>query len=267
MRGSPSVSGRGIQLDGVCAGYAGRRVFDGISAEFPSGALTMLLGPNGSGKSTLLRLLGGALPFSGNAVLAGRPLRRLSSGQRGKLVGMVSQSPSLSFPFTVEEVVLLGRLPHRKLLSGWTTEDRTRAVEAAREMELDALLSRRVSSLSGGEKQRVLIAQVIAQQPEVFLLDEPSSALDPRHTLRLFRFLRKCAREGATVVAAVHDINLAAEYADSVCFLKNGRIEAFGDVEEALNDSVLSSVYDVPFASFGADLREDGRWRRVWRAV
>ena len=267
MRGSPSVSGRGIQLDRVCAGYGGRRVFDGLSAEFPSGALTMLLGPNGSGKSTLLRLLGGALPFSGNAVLAGRSLRRLSSGQRGKLVGMVSQSPSLSFPFTVEEVVLLGRLPHRKFLSGWTTEDRGCAMEAVREMELGEMLFRRVSSLSGGEKQRVLIAQVIAQQPEVFLLDEPSSALDPRYTLRLFRFLRKCAREGATVVAAVHDINLAAEYADSVCFLKNGRIEAFGDVEEALNDSVLSSVYDVPFASFGADLREDGRWRRVWRAV
>ena len=140
-------------------------------------------------------------------------------------------------------------------------------MEAACEMELGEMLSRRVSSLSGGEKQRVLIAQVIAQQPEVFLLDEPSSALDPRHTLRLFRFLRKYAREGATVVAAAHDINLAAEYADCVCFLKNGRIEAFGDVEDALNDTVLSSVYDVPFASFDADLREDGRWRRVWRAV
>ena len=105
MRGSLRVSGGGIQLDCVSAGYGERRVLDGLSAEFPSGALTMLLGPNGSGKSTLLRLLGGALPFSGNAVLAGRSLRRLSPGQRGKLVGMVSQSPSLTFPFTVEEVV------------------------------------------------------------------------------------------------------------------------------------------------------------------
>ena len=257
----------GIALDRVSAGYGSAPVLKEISAFFPSGELTMLLGPNGCGKSTLLRLLGGALAYSGRVSLNGYGLGAFSPGRRGRIVGLVPQSPSLKFPFSVEEVVLLGRLPHRKFLSGWTEEDRRRMMEAVREMELEELRSRSVSSLSGGEKQRVVIAQVIAQNPGVFLLDEPSSALDPRHTLRLFRFLRRRTREGATVVAAVHDVNLAEEYADCVCFLKEGRLKAFGDVEKTLDETTLASVYDVPFASLGADVREDGRWRRVWRAV
>jgi iron complex transport system ATP-binding protein len=257
-------------MDGVSAGYGGKRVLSGISARFPAGSLACLLGPNGSGKSTMLRLLGGALPFSGEVSINGQSLRQLPASRRGRLVGVVSQSPAMLFPFTVEEVILLGRLPHRTLLSGWTREDRERAASAAHEMELGSLLFRKVSSLSGGEKQRALIAQVIAQRPEVFLLDEPSSALDPRHTLRLFRFLRRCAGEGKTVIVAVHDINLAAEFADIVCFLKGGSLAAIGCAGETLSEAVLSEVYDVSFSSFetGTPCAFGGeRGRKLWRAL
>ena len=266
MKVLPVAAERGIVLDRVSAGYGRRPVLDSVSAVFRPGAVTMLLGPNGSGKSTLLRLLGGALPFSGSVRLDGRPLKELSHRQRGRMIGVVSQSPSLAFPFRVDEVILLGRLPHRKFLCGWTEEDFERAREAAREMELDGLLSRTAPSLSGGERQRLMIAPAIAQDPVIMLLAEPSSALDPRHALRLFRFLRRRADEGATVVAAVHDINLAAEHGDHVCILKGGRVAAAGEAG-SLSAQLLSEVYGTRFEPLGESSAGDGGRRRLWRAV
>ena len=263
----PVAAGGGVILDRVTAGYGGRPAVESVSARFPSGAVTMLLGPNGSGKSTLIRLLGGSLRFTGRVTLEGKPLNRLKPLQRGRMVGVVSQSPSLTFPFRVEEVILLGRLPHRKILRGWSREDLEQAGDAAREMELDDLLSRSAPSLSGGERQRVLIAQVIAQRPKIYLMDEPSSALDPRHSLRLFRFLRRRAAEGSTVVVAVHDINLASEHGDFVCILKRGRVEASGEIERVLSADLLADVYETPFEKFGEAVSADGRRRGAWRAV
>lgn len=180
----------GVSVRDLSAGYGGKTVLRGISGDFPPGALTFLLGPNGSGKSTLLRALGGALPHGGTVTLCGRDGASLSSRERGRLVGVVTQSPSLNFPFTVEEVIAMGRLPHRKLLGSPDVRGREAVRRAAEAMELEDLLDRPLTTLSGGERQRTMIAQAIAQEPEVFLLDEPSSALDPRHTLALFRFLR-----------------------------------------------------------------------------
>ena len=113
----------------------------------------------------------------------------------------------------------------------------------------------------------MLIAQVIAQRPQIYLMDEPSSALDPRHSLRLFRFLRRRAAEGSTVVVAVHDINLASEHGDFVCILKRGRVEASGEIERVLSADLLADVYETPFEKFGEAVSADGRRRGAWRAV
>jgi iron complex transport system ATP-binding protein len=256
---------KGVSVRDLSAGYGGKTVLRGISGDFPQGALTFLLGPNGSGKSTLLRALGGALPHGGTVTLCGRDGSSLSSRERGRLVGVVTQSPSLNFPFTVEEVIAMGRLPHRTFFGSPDVRGREAVRRAAEAMELEDLLDRPLTTLSGGERQRTMIAQAIAQEPEVFLLDEPSSALDPRHTLALFRFLRQAAAEGKTVAAAVHDINLAAEFGDCVWLLGGDGLAASGRVKDVLTGEVLSSVYGVSFAPLG---RGGGEGERVlWRAV
>lgn len=255
----------GVSVRDLSAGYGGRTVLRGISGDFPPGALTFILGPNGSGKSTLLRALGGALPCRGTVSFCGRDAASLSSRERGRLVGVVTQSPSLNFPFSVEEVIAMGRLPHRKFLGNPDVRGREAVRRAAETMELEDLLDRPLTTLSGGERQRTMIAQAIAQEPEVFLLDEPSSALDPKHTLALFRFLRQSAGQGKTVAAAVHDINLAAEFGDCVWLLGQYGLAASGRVKDVLTAEVLSSVYGVAFAPLG---RGAGEGERVlWRAV
>jgi len=255
----------GVSVRDLSAGYGGRTVLRGISGDFLPGALTFLLGPNGSGKSTLLRALGGALPHGGTVTLCGRDGASLSSRERGRLVGVVTQSPSLNFPFTVEEVIAMGRLPHRTFLGSPDVRGREAVRRAAEAMELVDLLDRPLTTLSGGERQRAMIAQAIAQEPEIFLLDEPSSALDPKHTLGLFRFLRQAAAEGKTVAAAVHDINLAAEFGDCVWILGENGLAASGRVKDVLTGEVLSSVYGVSFAPLW---RGAGEGERVlWRAV
>lgn len=266
----------GLVCKNLSAGYGSRTVLKDISGEFLAGAVTFVLGPNGSGKSTLLRALGGGIPFKGAARVGGADVASLSPMRRGRMIGVVTQSPSLNFPFTVEDVIAMGRLPHRRFLQRTGGRDSETVREAAAEMELEDLLTRRLSSLSGGERQRTVIAQTIAQEPDIFLLDEPSSALDPRHTLRLFRFLQRIAGEGKTVAAAVHDINLAAEFGDFVWMLKDGRLVAAGTVEETLTGETLSSVYDVPFSPLRGDFGHrsvdgpsgpDGKERILWRAV
>ena len=252
---------RGITVDTLSAGYGRKSVLSGISGSFPAGTVTLVLGPNGSGKSTLLRALAGGIPYLGSVKVDGTELSSMESRERGRRIGVVSQSPSLSFPFSVLEVVRMGRLPHRRMPWRQGSGDDGACRAAAEEMELCGLLSRRVTELSGGERQRTAIAQVIAQQPDAYILDEPSSALDPRHTLRLFGFLRAVAREGRTVIAAVHDINLAAEFGDGVWLLKDGRLAASGSLEDTLTEGVLSGVYGVPFVPF-----RDGRDRKIWRA-
>jgi iron complex transport system ATP-binding protein len=252
----------GVVVSELHAAYGSRVVLRDICGVFPAGAVTFVLGPNGSGKSTLLRVLGGGMPFSGSVRVGETELSSLPARRRGRLVGVVTQSPTVSFPFTVREVVEMGRLPHRRFLRGMSDGDGAAVRCAIDAMELGDLLSRRVPALSGGERQRAVIAQVIAQDTEVILLDEPSSALDPRHTLRLFRFLGAAAAAGRTVVAAVHDINLAAEFGDRVWILKDGALVASGTVEGTLTKDILSEVYDVPFESVGR-----GRGKNIWRAV
>ena len=253
----------GVTLKDFSASYGGRAVLQGISGVFPSGALTFILGPNGSGKSTLLKALGGALPFRGEVKVGEHDLASVPARIRGRLVGVAGQAPSLNTPFTAGEIIAMGRLPHRKFPGGGDERGKEALERAARAMELDGLLTRQASTLSGGERQRTLIAQVIAQDPKVFLLDEPSSALDPKHTLGLFRFLKRVAGEGRTVAAAVHDINLAAEFADWVWLLNDGDLHASGRAEEVLTAKILSKVYGVSFAP----VSPAGGGRPLWRAV
>ena len=241
--------------------YGERAVLDGLDGEIASGCLTALIGPNGSGKSTLLRVLAGLQPYGGTLTLDGREARSLSRREFGRRVGVVPQQFRTAYPFSVWEVIGMGRLPHRGLFSRLTGEDEERIAAAAERMDVAHLLLRRATELSGGEAQRVLLASVLAQDPPVLLLDEPTSALDPNQAARVFSVLRGLAREGKTVVAAAHDLNAALPFSDAFMALRNGRLTARGPAS-GLDEETLKGLYGAEFLPYRSE-RGDVLWRAL----
>ena len=245
-------------LDSVSCGYGGREVLRGFSARVERGALTALIGPNGGGKSTLLKLLGGVVGYRGKAELFGRELRSLAREEFGRAVGFVPQQIKISAPFTVYEVIAMGRLPYCGLFSKLSARDDEAVLCAAERAEVSHLLFRRASELSGGEQQRVFIAVALAQEPEIFLLDEPTSALDPSHSVHIFSIFRELADEGRTVVVAAHDINAVIPFSDRYLALSGGSPAAEGASRE-LDGRVLEPLYGIEFKKY---ISEEGeaRW-------
>ena len=239
-------------LDSVSCGYAGHDVLCGFSACVERGALTALIGPNGGGKSTLLKLLGGVVGYRGKAELSGRELRSISRAEFGRAVGFVPQQVKISAPFTVYEVIAMGRLPYCGLFSKLSDEDDAAVLRAAERAGISHLLFRRACELSGGEQQRVFIAVALAQEPEIFLLDEPTSALDPSQSVRVFSIFRELADEGRTVVVAAHDLNAAIPFSDRYIALQSGALAAEGASRE-LDERVLEPLYGVKFKKYISD--------------
>ena len=206
-----------------------------------------IIGPNGSGKSTLLRLLGGLLePDAGSVTLEGEPLARLTPRERARRTAVVLPEAPLLFNFSVLEVVLMGRAPHLGL---WGLEGKADYAVAHRALEdvgLGSLGERPVHDLSSGERQRVMIARALAQEPRLLLLDEPTAFLDLKHGLAIHEILFDLRRErGLTVVVVSHDLNLAARHADRLVLLQHGRIVADGPPEAVLTPELLSPVYET----------------------
>ena len=225
--------------------YGERAVLDGLDGEIASGCLPALIGPNGSGKSTLLRVLAGLQPYGGTLTLDGREARSLSRREFGRRVGVVPQQFRTAYPFSVWEVIGMGRLPHRGLFSRLTGEDEERIAAAAERMDVAYLLPRRATELSGGEAQRVLLASV----------------LDPNQAARVFSVLRDLAREGKTVVAAAHDLNAALPFSDAFMALRNGRLTARGPAS-GLDEETLKGLYGAEFLPYRSE-RGDVLWRAL----
>jgi iron complex transport system ATP-binding protein len=245
-----------IRFSELGAGYGTASVLRDFCGAIQPGKLTALIGPNGSGKSTLLRTFAGLLPYKGSLTLEAGPeareVFRIPRRELGRLVGMVPQQVRVAAPFTVYDAVALGRLP----FGGTGPEDDRLILDAIARADLEYLMLRKVTHLSAGEAQRVLLATVLAQDPPVLLLDEPSSALDPRQTTRVFSLLRHLADSGKTVIAAVHDVNLAVVYADVFVALKKSMGEESTRNDEGfpltapveqLDGDVLNRIYDAPF--------------------
>jgi len=238
----------GLEASSVRFGYRGRPVFEGLSLSIVPGEMTALIGPNGSGKTTLLKLLSGALrPAAGEVRVEGRPLASLSPGARARLIGVVPQETSLVFDFTVMETVLMGRTAYLGLLGVEGREDLNAASAAMRRTGTLPFAGRLLSQLSGGERQLVLIARALAQQPRMLLLDEPTVFLDIRHRLEIHELLSRLnIEEGLTILTASHDINLAARYCRRIVLLKDGLVRADGPPADVFRADVLSEIYDTP---------------------
>ncbi len=237
-----------ISVQKIDFAYNGWPVLREVSFSVARGEFLAVIGPNGAGKSTLLKLLDGILqPQKGYILLKERPLPDYSRRQLARLIGYVPQEFPVAFHFTAREVVLMGRFPYQRLLGGTTAEDYRVAQEAMQITDCGHLSERFFTRLSGGEKQRVVLASALAQQPEMLLLDEPTTALDLKHQVHFYRILQKLRRERQlTIVVVTHDVNLAALFAERVVILKQGKVVADGPVAEVLTRKRLESVYETP---------------------
>ncbi|MFC0407636.1 ABC transporter ATP-binding protein [Roseomonas elaeocarpi] len=221
----------------------GRLIVDGVTLEATPGRTLGLLGPNGSGKSSLLHLLAGLRRVrSGVVTLDGGDLAVIPRRDVARRVALMAQGADTDTPLTLEEVVRLGRTPHRAALAGWTEADEQAVEQALRETDLLALRARRWQTLSGGERQRAQIARALAQDPRELILDEPTNHLDIRHQLEILALVRRLP---VTAVVALHDLNLAAMFCDRLALMQNGRLAAAGTPEAVLTEARIEAVFGV----------------------
>lgn len=236
-----------IRLDQLCFHYPHRPlVINGLSCEFEKASMTAILGVNGSGKSTLIRLLNGWLKASGGSVYIGeKNLRDISVAALARKIAYVPQFQPQLFPVTVFDTVLSGRIPHAGARP--SSEDLAMVEKVLLRLQLASLALRNVQQLSGGERQKVLIARALAQATEVVLLDEPTASLDLKHQHEVLGLLRELKEEGLCIILALHDINMAVRYCSHCLLLKEGRPLAAGEVG-IIDTDLLQALYDVEVA-------------------
>jgi len=237
-----------LEAQELTCGYDGRTVLEGLCLTAHPGEMLALIGPNGVGKSTLLRAMARLLrPRWGKVLLADRNLWQASPRDVARQLALAPQTGGAEWPITVEQMVALGRAPHRGWLLPLAAEDRLAVQRALEQTGLVDLRDRRLTELSGGEQQRVVLARVLAQDPKVLLLDEPTSHLDLKYQAEILGLVQQLAhRHGLTVIISLHDLNLAALYADRLALLCEGRLLAMGTAAEVLTPARLSRVYSVP---------------------
>jgi iron complex transport system ATP-binding protein len=239
-----------LQVENLSLQIRQTSILQGINLEVLPGEFVGLIGPNGSGKSSLLRCIYRIFkPTTGRITLNGNKISHLSPRQLAKQIAVVLQESSTEFDFTVAEVVAMGRFPHQGLFGYESQQDNQLIQTVLAQVGLDAIAERNFSSLSGGEKQRVLVARAIAQQPQILILDEPTNHLDIRYQLQLMEWVKAL---GFTTIAALHDLNLAATYCDRLYVIQGGKIVAQGEPANILTPRLIATVYQV-----GADIQID----------
>jgi len=243
-RGAVTLRATGIDVE-----RGGRTVLAGVDVDVRAGEVLALVGPNGAGKSTLLAALAGDQPVSSGTVeLDGRPLAQWTPAQMSRRRAVLPQQHTVGFSFTAREVVRMGRAPWQR--TALASEDEQRIDECLDICDVRHLADRPFSVLSGGERARVALARVLAQSTETILLDEPTAALDLGHQEDVMQVARDRARAGAAVVVVLHDLGLAAAYADRICILESGRAVADGAPTDVLTEELLTRVYGHPVEVF-----------------
>ena len=219
-------------------------ILHAVSCQVADGGWLGLIGPNGAGKTTLLRAVAGLLRHRGEVLLDETDTRELSAHARARLIAYVPQEPVLPPDMTVREYVLLGRTPYLRYLGGPGSADREAATRATRRLGIDRFNDRRLASLSGGERKRAVLARALAQEPDVLLLDEPTSSLDIGHQQQVLDLIDELRQTGGlTVLSTLHDLTTAGQYTDQLVLLHEGRIEAAGDATSVLTQERIARVY------------------------
>ncbi len=235
-----------LSANNLGVSLAGRAVLAGISFTLPPARFVALVGPNGAGKTTLLRALAGLLPAQGAVEVRGKPLATMPLAERARRFGYMPQGHQVHWPLQVRDVVALGRYPHGAHdPARLSPEDADIVAQVMATADILPLADRRVTELSGGERGRVALARALAVQAPVLLADEPTASLDPGHQLDVMKALRAIADSGVLVIAATHDLSMAARFAHDMLVLRSGRLVAHAAPEQALSDEVLADVFGV----------------------
>lgn len=234
-----------IEATGLEVQLEGRKILQDVGFSLAPGRLIGIVGPNGSGKTTLMRTLGGAIPYSGSLTLDGREVRSWHPRQLARHLAFVRQIPALTFDFTVEELVLLGRSAHKGWLETYDRSDRQFMERVLSDVGLAGFESRSVLKLSGGELQRAFLAQALAQDARLLLLDEPTAHLDVHYQFDLMQRLTTLSGAGYTVVVVLHDLELAARFTEYLLVMDAGRIRAAGPPEEVLTAELVAAIFHM----------------------
>lgn len=248
-----------VCVEELTAAYDRQPVLDQIGIDVSAGEMVGIIGPNGSGKSTLLKVIGRLLsPERGAVYLDGESLSELATGQIAKQLATLPQAPPNPPELTVRELVGYGRYPHVSWLKRFATQDRDIIERTMSMCSLDDLADRKLSTLSGGERQKAWIAMAMAQQPRIMLLDEPVTFLDISHQLEVMDLVADLnCKQGITVIAVLHDLNLAARYCPRLIAIREGKIYSDGTASEVIHPDVLREVFGI-----GAHVSEDPLTRR-----
>ncbi|MDT7710624.1 MAG: iron-siderophore transport system ATP-binding protein [Pseudonocardiales bacterium] len=236
-----------LRAERVRLGYGDRMVVDGLDLDVVAGTVTAVIGPNGCGKSTLLRALGRLLrPSGGEVLLDGRRIDRIPTREVAKVLGLLPQAPTAPEGLTVADLVARGRHPHQAWYRQWSSDDEEAVATALEWTGIADLAERPVDELSGGQRQRAWISMALAQGTDLLLLDEPTTFLDLAHQVDVLELVRRLHREaGRTVVMVLHDLNLAARYADRLVAMRAGRVVASGEPGEVITEELLAEVFGL----------------------
>ena len=233
------------RLNEVCFRYTDTWILQNISLDVMDGEILGIIGPNGSGKSSLLKLLSRInIPQKGEIFLGDMDIKLMNQSDIAKLVAVVPQESSFTFPFTVGETVLMGRTPHLTGKLFEDSDDLKVAMEVMAWMDISGLENRPVTDISGGERQRAIIARALAQEPDILVLDEPTASLDIGHQIEIYNLLARLNREkGLTIILSSHDLNLASQYCHRLMLLNKGRICAVGSSHDVITEENIRDVY------------------------
>jgi iron complex transport system ATP-binding protein len=234
-----------LDISNISLSFRDKLILSNVSLEVSAGEFFVIIGPNGAGKTSLLKVLSGLQKAQkGTVTIKDKNILNYRRRNLSQIMAIVPQHIEVGFPFTVADTVIMGRSPHLGILGMEGENDFHIAEEAMKFTDVSHLTDRKLFQLSGGELQRVIIARAICQQPEIILLDEPTTALDPAHQLKIMDLMEKFRREhGTTIIMVSHDLNLASMYGDRVLLLKSGRVVKTGDPKSVLNKELLEDSY------------------------
>lgn len=236
-----------LTAENITVRYGDRAVVDDCSFTLDEGQWLMLVGPNGAGKSTLISAIARSVPYTGNILVKGESIRSMSAARAARLIGVLSQQHHVSYAYTVEEIVSLGRYAHRKGFLSRRDDDGADCIERALQATgMDALRHQSMTALSGGEVQRAFLAQVFAQNPDILILDEPANHLDLVYQKHIFSLIHQWLQTpGRAVLSVVHDLSLAKRYGTRALLMDSGRCVAQGTADETLTPKNLQQVYHM----------------------
>ncbi|WP_082759722.1 heme ABC transporter ATP-binding protein [Abyssisolibacter fermentans] len=236
-----------MDIQNISFKYSNNTILKNISFSVDKGDFLGILGPNGCGKTTLLKNLCNLLkPYDGKIFLGKEEIGKISCKSLAKRMAVVHQFDVISFDFTVHDIVLMGRMPYQKRYSSEIKRDYDVVEECMKKTETWKFRDKKILQISGGERQRVMLARALAQEPEILLLDEPISHLDIKHQINLLNLCKKLNLENnLTIIVTIHDINLAAKYCDNIILMQDGKIQAYDKPERVLTEKNIKKIYDI----------------------